>query len=94
MKNINITNKNTLLIDDNFYNCDYNKFNSIPIRKFSIVENSNENFDETIQLPISGSEEEQIRIVTQSMADNFAKRIQDSPVDWHMLQRIWVDEEN
>jgi KDO2-lipid IV(A) lauroyltransferase len=51
-------------------------------------------FDETIQLPISGSEEEQIRIVTQSMADNFAKSIQDSPVDWHMLQRIWVDEEN
>jgi len=51
-------------------------------------------FDETIQLPISGNEEEQIRIVTQSMADNFAKRIQDSPVDWHMLQRIWVDEEN
>ena len=51
-------------------------------------------FDETVQLPISGSEEEQIRIVTQSMADNFAKRIQDSPVDWHMLQRIWVDEEN
>ena len=51
-------------------------------------------FDETIQLPISGSEEEQKRIVTQSMADNFAKRIQDSPVDWHMLQRIWVDEEN
>ncbi len=51
-------------------------------------------FDETIQLPISGSEEQQIRIVTQSMADNFAKRIQDSPVDWHMLQRIWVDEEN
>ena len=51
-------------------------------------------FDETIQLPISGSEEEQIRIITQSMADNFAKRIKDSPVDWHMLQRIWVDEEN
>ena len=51
-------------------------------------------FDETIKLPISGSEDEQVRIVTQSMADNFAKRIQDSPVDWHMLQRIWVDEEN
>ena len=51
-------------------------------------------FDETIKLPISGSEDEQVRIVTQSMADNFAKRIQDSPIDWHMLQRIWVDEEN
>ena len=51
-------------------------------------------FDETIKLPLTGSEEEQIKIVTQSMADNFAKRIKDSPVDWHMLQRIWVDEEN
>jgi len=51
-------------------------------------------FDETIKLPVTGSEEEQIRILTQSMADNFAKRIKDSPVDWHMLQRIWVDEEN
>ena len=51
-------------------------------------------FDETIKLPLTGSEEEQIKIVTQSMADNFAKRIKDSPIDWHMLQRIWVDEEN
>jgi KDO2-lipid IV(A) lauroyltransferase len=51
-------------------------------------------FDETIKLPIAGNEEEQVRTVTQSMADNFAKRIKDSPVDWHMLQRIWVDEEN
>jgi len=51
-------------------------------------------FDETIKLPVAGSEEEQIKLVTQSMADNFAKRIKDSPVDWHMLQRIWVDEEN
>ena len=51
-------------------------------------------FDETIKLPVAGSEEEQIKIVTQSMADNFAKRIKESPVDWHMLQRIWVDEEN
>ncbi len=51
-------------------------------------------FDETIKLPVTGSEEEQIKIVTQSMADNFAKRIKDSPIDWHMLQRIWVDEEN
>jgi len=51
-------------------------------------------FDETIKLPVLGSEEEQIKIVTQSMADNFAERIKASPVDWHMLQRIWVDEEN
>jgi KDO2-lipid IV(A) lauroyltransferase len=51
-------------------------------------------FDETIKLPVSGAKEEQIKIVTQSIANNFAKRIKDSPVDWHMLQRIWIDEEN
>jgi KDO2-lipid IV(A) lauroyltransferase len=26
------------------------------------------------------------------MADNFAAGIKSSPVDWHMLQRIWTDE--
>ena len=44
-------------------------------------------------LPDSGSEDEKVRVVTQSMADNFAKHIKESPVDWHMLQRIWIDEE-
>jgi len=51
-------------------------------------------FDETIRLPVTGTEEEQVKTVTQSMADNFAKRIKDSPVDWHMLQRVWFDEQN
>ena len=51
-------------------------------------------FDETPKPTNSGSEEEQIKIITQSMADNFAKRIKENPVDWHMLQRIWVDEEH
>lgn len=51
-------------------------------------------FDETLKPSNSGSEEEQIKIITQSMADNFAKRIKENPVDWHMLQRIWVDEEH
>ena len=51
-------------------------------------------FDETIRLPVTGTEEEQVKTITQSMADNFARRIKDSPVDWHMLQRVWVDEQN
>jgi len=51
-------------------------------------------FDETLKPTNSGSEEQQIKIITQSMADNFAKRIKENPVDWHMLQRIWVDEEH
>ena len=51
-------------------------------------------FDETIKPTNSGTEAEQIRIITQSIADNFAKRIKQYPVDWHMLQRIWIDEEH
>ena len=51
-------------------------------------------FDETLKPTNSGSEEEQIKVITQSMADNFAKRIKENPVDWHMLQRIWIDEEH
>jgi KDO2-lipid IV(A) lauroyltransferase len=51
-------------------------------------------FDETIKPPINGDESEKIRVITQSMADNFATRIKQSPVDWHMLQRIWIDEKN
>lgn len=51
-------------------------------------------FDETIAIPTSGSETEKIKKMTQSIADNFAHRIEKNPVDWHMLQRIWIDEEN
>ena len=50
-------------------------------------------FDETISLPTSGSEAEKIKLITQSIADNFARKIRENPVDWHMLQRIWIDEE-
>ena len=50
-------------------------------------------FDKTVVVPDSGSEDEKVRVITQSMADNFAKHIKESPVDWHMLQRIWIDEE-
>jgi len=45
-------------------------------------------------IPTSGTEEERINALTQSMADNFAMGIKQTPVDWHMLQRIWVDEKN
>jgi lauroyl/myristoyl acyltransferase len=51
-------------------------------------------FDEIIQPNKTGSEAEQIKAITQAIADNFAKRIKEFPVDWHMLQRIWIDEEN
>jgi len=32
--------KNTIIIDDNFQNCNFNKYNSIPIKKFIALENN------------------------------------------------------
>jgi len=36
--NSNLSLKNTILIDDNFFNCFFNKNNSIPIKKFFILD--------------------------------------------------------
>lgn len=44
-------------------------------------------------VPTEGTVEERVEKLTQLMADNFAAGIKSSPVDWHMLQRIWTDEE-
>lgn len=48
-------------------------------------------FDQTTPPPTTGSDSEKIKVITQSIADNFSRRIKENPVDWHMLQRIWVD---
>lgn len=51
--NKNISLKNTVLVDDNYYNCSYNKYNSIPIKKFLILEDNkkiNEQLDYTIEI--------------------------------------------
>jgi KDO2-lipid IV(A) lauroyltransferase len=45
----------------------------------------------SVEIPVSGSEEEKISVVVQRCADLFAKGISSAPQDWHMLQRIWVD---
>jgi lauroyl/myristoyl acyltransferase len=42
--------------------------------------------------PASGDRTERIRRTTQAMADEFAAGIAGRPQDWHMLQRVWVDE--
>jgi lauroyl/myristoyl acyltransferase len=38
----------------------------------------------------SGSRADQVRRMTQQMADAFAAGIAEHPADWHMLQRVWV----
>ena len=48
-------------------------------------------FEETIAVPQNGTVPEKAAAMTQIMADRFARQIQVSTVDWHMLQRIWLD---
>jgi len=40
----------------------------------------------------SGDRAEKIRAMTQAVADSFAEGIADHPADWHMLQRVWVED--
>ena len=44
-----------------------------------------------VSIPSSGSDEEKISQIVQSMAQQFQDGISAHPEDWHMLQRIWTD---
>jgi KDO2-lipid IV(A) lauroyltransferase len=48
-------------------------------------------FEEAIAVPESGSVQEKAEAMTQIMADRFAKHLVVNTVDWHMMQRIWLD---
>ena len=49
-------------------------------------------FDE-LEVPKDGTQEEKVSVLVQKSADNFAQGIRQFPQDWHMLQRIWIDED-
>ena len=48
-------------------------------------------FEDAIPVPENGTVGEKAAVMTQIMADRFATQISRHTVDWHMLQRIWVD---
>ena len=49
-------------------------------------------FDE-ISIPEDGTQEEKVSILVQKSANNFEEGIRKFSQDWHMLQRIWIDED-
>jgi lauroyl/myristoyl acyltransferase len=51
-------------------------------------------FGEGIAVPATGSVQEKAAVMTQVIADRFAKQLAVHTVDWHMLQRIWRDDAN
>ena len=44
-----------------------------------------------IILPSSGDENSKVKEIVQMTAQYFEDGISESPEDWHMLQRIWID---
>ncbi len=47
---------------------------------------------EEITVPGDGDRKDKIRRMTQELADAFAEGIAAHPEDWHMLQRVWVED--
>lgn len=45
----------------------------------------------SVEIPRSGTDDERISAGVQAIAKAFEKGIQNSPEDWHMFQRIWID---
>jgi KDO2-lipid IV(A) lauroyltransferase len=46
-----------------------------------------------LSIPESGTHEEKVAALVQDSANNFERGISQHPQDWHMLQRIWIDED-
>jgi KDO2-lipid IV(A) lauroyltransferase len=45
-----------------------------------------------VQVPATGDRDAKVRVMTQQTANAFASAIAAHPSDWHMLQKVWVDD--
>ncbi|MFD4917882.1 phosphatidylinositol mannoside acyltransferase [Streptomyces virginiae] len=45
-----------------------------------------------VEVPKTGTRTEKTTVMTQAVADAFASGIAEHPEDWHMLQRLWLDD--
>ena len=45
-----------------------------------------------VEVPAAGDRSDKVRVMTQRVADAFAEGIAEHPQDWHMLQRVWVED--
>jgi KDO2-lipid IV(A) lauroyltransferase len=49
-------------------------------------------FGELIEVPTTAVRGEQVRLLTQAWVDDLARGIAAHPQDWHMLQKVWIDD--
>jgi KDO2-lipid IV(A) lauroyltransferase len=43
-----------------------------------------------IEVPVEGDKQERVTTVIQRIADAFSEGIREHPVDWHMMQPVWL----
>ncbi|GAA4065817.1 phosphatidylinositol mannoside acyltransferase [Nonomuraea soli] len=48
--------------------------------------------DPEIPVPVEGTRQEKVAVVAQRLVEVFEKGIADHPEDWHMMQRLWIDQ--
>ncbi len=48
--------------------------------------------DGPLPVPTTGSLDDRVRELTQTIADHLGRGIAENPQDWHMLQRLWLDD--
>ena len=46
----------------------------------------------SVEVAHAGSEEERVATTVQRVASTFEIGIAEHPEDWHMLQRIWIED--
>lgn len=49
-------------------------------------------FGELLDVPTSGTRADRVQVLTQGWVDQLARGIAAHPQDWHMLQKVWVDD--
>ena len=49
-------------------------------------------FHPPLEVPREGTRDERVQATTQALANVFEAGIRRHPADWHMLQRVWVDD--
>ncbi|MEW9554289.1 phosphatidylinositol mannoside acyltransferase [Nonomuraea sp. NPDC050783] len=47
---------------------------------------------EELPVPAEGTRQEKVAVLAQGLADVFEKGIAEHPEDWHMLQRLWLED--
>lgn len=50
-------------------------------------------FEGAVSIPAQGTLGEKVAVMTQEVANRFAVQLKIKTADWHMLQRIWIDED-